>query len=245
MPVSVEPCPLCSGTGWRPDETHTGVVRCECKTRTRTARSLAAAHIPPRYTHCAFTNFDLYPERGGPRNPSLWNAFTLLQSYLKEYPMVDGKGLLLTGGTGVGKTHLIVALVKGLVEKGAEALFLDYQELLKRIQSSYDPTALTAERHIMRPVLDTEVVIIDDLGANRISEWVEDTINYLLNHRYNEKKPTLLTANLSREAMGGPPGNRFTRPTFEERLGPRVASRLHEMCRLVEITAEDYRKRIP
>ena len=130
------------------------------------------------------------PPRGGPRNESLWKALGVVDQYLADYPLVDGKGLLLMGETGVGKTHLTVALLKGLVEKGAEVLFLDYQELLKRIQSSYDHRALTAEREVMRPVLETEVVVIDDLGANRVSEWVEDTINYLLNHRYNEKKPT-------------------------------------------------------
>lgn len=243
MGTPTEDCPVCSGTGWRHDAGQAGVVRCECRVRTRTERALAAAHVPPRYAACAFTNFDLYPERGGPRNSSLWNAFSVAQSYLKEYPVAEGKGLLLTGDTGAGKTHLITALLKGLIEKGAEGLFIDYQELLKRIQASYDPTAFTAERHVMRPVLDTEIVVIDDLGANRISEWVEDTINFLLNHRYNEKKPTLLTANLTNERMGGGPGNRFTRATFEERLGSRVASRLHEMCRLVEISADDYRKR--
>lgn len=243
MATARQECPLCSDTGWRPDEAHGGVVRCECRTGTRTERALAAAHIPPRYQNCRFTNFELYPERGGPRNESLWNALGVVQSYLDDYPLVDGKGLLLIGDTGVGKTHLITALLRGLVEKGAEGLFLDYQELLKRIQSSYDATALTAERQVMRPVLETEVVVIDDLGSNRISEWVEDTINYLLNHRYNEKKPTLLTANLSEEAISGPPGDRKSHATFEERLGPRVASRLREMCRAVKITAEDYRKR--
>lgn len=243
MPTSIQECPLCSGTGWRPDQQQGAVVPCECRTRTRAERALAAARIPPRYQGCAFTNFDLYPERGGPRNESLWKAFGMVQTYLADYPLVDGKGLLLIGDTGVGKTHLIVALMKGLVEKGAEGLFVDYQELLKRIQSSYDATAHTAEREVIRPVLETEIVVIDDLGANRISEWVEDTINHLLNHRYNEKKPTLLTANLSQERMGGAPGSRVTRPTFEERLGGRVASRLYEMCRMVEIQADDYRKR--
>ena len=243
MAASIPECPWCSGTGWRTDEVQAAVVRCECRIRTRDERALAATHIPPRYFNCAFTNFDLYPERGGPRNESLWKAFGIVQRYLADFPLVDGKGLLLTGDTGVGKTHLIVALLKGLIEKGAEGLFLDYQELLKRIQSSYEPTALTAERHVMRPALEAEVLVMDDLGANRVSEWVEDTINYLLNHRYTEKKVTLLTANLSSERLGGAPGNRFTRPSFEERLGPRVASRLHEMGRIVEITAEDYRKR--
>ena len=236
-------CPLCSDTGWRSSETGDAVEPCECRTQTRLERALAAAQIPLRYQVCAFTNFELYPPRGGPRNESLWKAFGVVQQYLADYPLVDGKGMLLTGDTGVGKTHLAVALLKGLIEKGAETLFLDYQELLKRIQSSYNPRALTAEREVIRPVLETEVVVIDDLGANRISDWVEDTIHYMLNHRYNEKKTTLLTANLSREGLSGAPGSRVVRATFEERLGPRVASRLHEMCRLVEIVAEDYRKR--
>ena len=235
-------CPLCSGTGWRSSETGDAVEPCECRTQTRLERALAAARIPPRYQACAFTNFELYPPRGGPRNESLWKALGVVDQYLADYPLVDGKGLLLMGETGVGKTHLTVALVKGLVEKGAEVLFLDYQELLKRIQSSYNPKALTAEREVMRPVLETEVVVIDDLGANRVSDWVEDTINYLLNHRYNEKKPTLLTANLKEEPVSGVPGKRRTYATFEERLGLRVTSRLQEMCRLVDIVAEDYRK---
>lgn len=243
MAVSTEECPLCAGTGWRTAGTDSAVVPCECRQRTRVERALAAARIPARYLSCAFTNFDLYSERGGPRNESLWNAFGVVQKYLAEYPLVDGRGLLLMGETGVGKTHLAVALLKGLIEKGADALFVDYQELLKRMQSSYDRTALTPERRVIGPVLDAEVVLIDDLGANRISEWVEDTVNYLLNQRYNEKKPTLLTANLADERMSGRPGNRVTRASFEERLGPRVASRLHEMCRVVEVAAEDYRKR--
>jgi len=241
--VTTEECPLCSGTGWRRDQAAEGVVRCECRVQTRVERALAAAHIPERYRNCGFTNFDMYPSRGGPRNDSLWTAFNIVQRYLADFPLVEGKGLLLTGDTGVGKTHLIVALLKGLIEKGADGLFLDYQELLKRIQSSYDSKALTAEHEVMRPVMETQVIVIDDLGANRISEWVEDTINYLLNHRYNEKQVTLLTANLAEERMGGGPGARFTRQTFEERLGPRVTSRLYEMCRIVEISSEDYRKR--
>ena len=236
-------CPVCSGTGWRQDESQAAVVPCECRARTRLERALAAARIPPRYGNCAFTNFDCYPEHGNKKLECLWNAFKVVQDYLGDYPLVDGKGLLLAGPTGVGKTHLIVALLKDLIKKGFDGLFVDYQELLKRIQSSYDSTTLTAEHRIIRPILDAEILVIDDLGANRITDWVEDTINYILNHRYNEKKPTLLTANLTDQRMTGSEGNRKTHATFEERLGPRVASRLHEMCRRVDINATDYRER--
>jgi DNA replication protein DnaC len=238
-----EPCPVCDGTGWRQDQSQAAVVPCECRARTRLERALAAARIPLRYGNCTFPGFNCYPEGGGRRNESLWFALNMVQSYRDAYPAVEGKGLLLTGESGVGKTHLIVALLKGLIEKGADGLFLDYQELLKRIQSSYDPSLQTAEHRIIRPMLETEVVVIDDLGANRPTDWVQDTINYILNHRYNEKKPTLLTSNLREERMSGPEGNRRTHETFEERVGTRVASRLHEMCRIVEIHADDYRKR--
>lgn len=234
---------MCSGTGWRPDGKSDGVVPCECRTRSRVERMLAAARIPPRYHHCAFTNFDVYPEGGGPRLEPLWKALGVLQDYQRAYPLIEGQGLLLVGDPGAGKTHLAVALLKGLIEKGAEGMFVDYQEMLKRIQVSYDPTALTAERHIIRPILDAEVLLIDDLGANRITGWVEDTVNYILNHRYNEKKPTLLTSNLGADLMTGEPGARKTGANWEERMGARVASRLHEMCRLVKIAAPDYRKR--
>lgn len=243
MSVSAQECPLCSGTGWREDEAGAAVVPCECRARSRVERATAAARIPPRYLPCAFTNFDCYPERGGTRNDSLWRALRECEEYRQAYPLVDGKGLLFLGDPGVGKTHLAVALLKGLIEKGAEGLFTDYQELLKRIQGSYDRTAHTAERTVIAPILETEVVVIDDLGANRITGWVEDTINYILNYRYNEKKPTLLTSNLSEHLSTGSAGSRTTQPNFEERLGPRVASRLHEMCRLVRVVADDYRKR--
>lgn len=241
---TAQECPLCSGTGWRQDESQAAaVVPCECRARTRLARALAAAQIPRRYSNCGFPDFDLRSE-SGQKNQSLWNAFRIVQSYCDAYPQVEGKGLLLTGNNGVGKTHLIVALLKGLIEKGADGLFLDYQELLKRIQTSYDPAARTAEHRIIRPVLDAEILVIDDLGANRPTEWVEDTVHYILNNRYNEKKPTLLTANLSEQRMTGAEGNRKTHETFQDRVGMRVSSRLHEMCRIVEIHAEDYRKRL-
>ena len=243
MPPAIQ-CSVCGDTGWRPAaEGQTSVVPCECRERARAARALDIAGIPAKYRACSFPNFELEWEGLGKRNDSLWAALNAANKYLENYTPGDARGLLFLGGPGTGKTHLLVALLKALGERGADCLFLDYQELLRRIQHSYNPVARTTEYELLRPVLETEVVAIDDLGNNRISDWVEDTVTYAVNHRYSQNRPTLFTANLSEERMEGPPGERITRATFEERLGPRVASRLKEMCRYVELRARDYRAR--
>ncbi len=240
--ISAPECNVCGGTGWRPSAESGAkgpLEPCECRERARIDRMIESAGIPTKYQVCDFNNFLCDWE--GARNDSLYAAVKFANRYLDEYPTA-ARGLLFLGPPGAGKTHLMVALIRKLCEKGHDALFLDYQELLRQIQNSYNPAAHTREYELLRPVLSSAVVAIDDLGNNRISDWVEDTVTYIVNHRYNENLPTLFTANLSEERMDGPAGHRVTQPTFEERLGPRVASRLREMCRFVEMRAGDYRR---
>ncbi len=105
-------------------------------------------------------------------------------------------GLLFVGSVGVGKTHLAVGIIKDLIrEKGIHCLFCDYRELLKSIQNSYNPSVQATEMEILRPVFDAEVLVIDELGAVRSTEWVFDTVNYVLNSRYNDNKTTIITTN--------------------------------------------------
>ena len=110
------------------------------------------------------------------------------------------------------------------------------RDLLRVIRSTYNPVVRTAEMDILRPVMDAELLVLDDLGAEKPSEWVEETMNLIVNTRYNERRPTIFTTNYRRCAA--------TRPTLDSlkvRVGFRLHSRLHEMCEFLEYDGGDYR----
>ncbi|MBI2817790.1 MAG: ATP-binding protein [Acidobacteria bacterium] len=238
-------CALCGGSGWRPVERDglRAVESCDCRNQPRSENWwMERAGIPKRYHHCDFADFNALSD-------SLSYAKIKALGFADNYPFVR-EGLLLLGNPGVGKTHLAIAILKQLMtQKGVETLFCSYQHLLQRIRQSYDPVSLSTETAVLQPILDTEVVAIDDLGANRVSEWVEDTITYVLNHRYNEKKATILTSNLpdaAEDARERTPGGKFRiAETLTDRIGLRVRSRLHEMCgEPVTIHADDFRQTV-
>ena len=103
---------------------------------------------------------------------------------------------LFTGSIGVGKTHLAVGVLRRLVqERGVRGLFCDYRELLKSIQNSYNPQVQTTELELLKPVFEAEVLVMDDLGAQKPNEWVWDTVALILNSRYNDKLTTIITTN--------------------------------------------------
>jgi len=171
-----------------------------------------------------------------------------------EYP-VEKSGLLLIGPIGVGKTHLAVGIMKELIlEKGIAALFCDYRELLKNIQNSYNDSVKTTELDVLRPVFETEVLVLDELGAVKPTEWVWDTVSLILNTRYNDKRTTIITTNFANLK----PINSMTTDerklaaveiaardeTLGDRIGERMRSRLQEMCRTTKLTGPDFRQKV-
>src|SRR5271166_978946 len=245
-------CPICGGTGWRgvPGSKEREVIRCECRVRGRAERLLAAAKIPARYEHCELSTFKYDPEN--PEDAKLGTARLAAGRFVEEYP-VEKTGLLLVGSAGVGKTHLAVGILKALIrDKGVPCLFCDYRELLKSIQNSYNASVQATEMAILRPVFDAEVLVLDELGAVRSTEWVFDTVNYVLNSRYNNNKTTIITTNFpdKPEQARGEESNSFSqasaekaarRETLGDRIGERMRSRLHEMCKKVEMEGPDFR----
>src|SRR5262249_31081040 len=149
-----------------------------------------------------------------------------------------GRGLFLDGPAGVGKTRLAVAVLRQIVQtSGARGLFYDTRDLLRVIRSTYDPSIRTTEVEVLRPVLNADLLVLDDLGAEKTSEWVDETMNLIVNTRYSERRLTLFTSNYPDIPDDSDPNSLLFR------IGARMRSRLHEMCEFVVLDAADYRER--
>jgi DNA replication protein DnaC len=139
--------------------------------------------------------------------------------------------------------------MKQLLEKGHECVFFDYQNLLDRIRSGYDATSGASDREAYRAALDAPVLVLDDLGAHRVTEWVEDTVTSIITYRCNNRKPLIATTNLPDQDVGGKEveytgagGTPVYKKTLSEMIGTRARSRLFEMCKVIRMPAvEDYR----
>jgi DNA replication protein DnaC len=231
-------CRVCGDTGWVTTGPDDRVARCRCFLEARVERLVASAKIPDRYSGC---ELESYRVEG---NPSLAAAKVSATRFVEQYP-VDKTGLLFEGSIGIGKTHLAVATIKELMrQKGITCLFCDYRELLKSIQNSYNSAVQATELGLLQPVFDAEVLLLDELGAVKPTEWVWDTVSFILNTRYNDKRTTLITTNLmDGPAIGTGNGRSVMRAdTLGDRIGERMRSRLHEMCRIVQMEGADFRQ---
>ena len=243
-------CPICEGSGLRVVERPGGLrvaEPCECRVERRLVRLVEQARIPQRYAHCSLDEY--VPNYGG-KNPSLSNALVQARNFVRAYPLeTEGNGLLLTGSIGVGKTHLAVGMLQALIaERGAKGLFYDYRDLLKQVQNSYNRGVEQTELEVLKPVFDAEVLVLDELGASKPTDWVWDTVAHILNTRYNDRRTTIITTNYSNLPPGGSEMNAARAAVREEslgdRIGERMRSRLQEMCVVVEMSGEDFRQKV-
>lgn len=224
-------CPLCENTGWRSVEVDgvRRVERCDCWRKESIARVLNSARIDRRYSRCSLENFVLYDNAG------LKRAHTAARRFVQEFPNVE-RGLCFVGPHGIGKTHLAVAILQQLIrERGARGIFYDSTVLLREIRSTYDPGVPGQEFQILRPVLDRDVLVLDDIGKERFSDWVEETMNLIVTTRYNDRKITIFTSNYEDSPDVDDPNALICR------IGSRIHSRLREMCDFYDFDGADYR----
>lgn len=203
--------------------------RCDCWRTGVAAEMLARARIQARHAKCDFSTFTSY------ENPHLLRALARAQEFAAAFPAVD-KGLLFIGPTGIGKTHLAVSVLRAVVRKGLRGVYYDTRSLLQAIRSGFNRVTRASETAALDEVMRAELLVLDDLGAERTTDWVEETMHLIVNTRYNESRPTVFTTNYEDVA------DVTNVDSLRVRVGDRLHSRLREMCEFLEYEGPDYRR---
>jgi DNA replication protein DnaC len=224
-------CPLgvCDGSGWvlRDDDS---VAACECRERrVQQARTQGVRSVLP--TKYQGVGFDRPPISDMARDPKYRNAMRAVTEYIEglESNLADGTGLWLEGDVGTGKTTLAMLVSKKSIEAGRSVAIYSLPRLLARIRRTYDGDAgELSYLEFFRRLTSVDLLHIDDLGAEKRSDWVLEQLYAIVDERYASNLSMIVTTNLSI-------------PDLEEQIGERTVSRLSQMCTWIGVHGEDKR----
>ncbi|MBI5788708.1 MAG: ATP-binding protein [Candidatus Schekmanbacteria bacterium] len=212
--------------------------RCQCFMEKYRQRLWEKSGVPKNFRNCRLSNYDVYKTDKNKRtvDNDLSIPKEICANFANKYPVIE-QGLLLMGTIGVGKTHLAVGIIAELtLNKGVPCLFYDFRDLLKTIQSSYDPRSQISETSVLEPVVNAEVLVLDELGARKVTDWMLDMLTHIINKRYNDKRITIITTNYVDNPL------QKEEESLTDRVGYRIRSRLCEMCVELQIKGKDYRE---
>jgi len=221
--------------------TEKGSRPCECQLDNARRILIDAARFPGAYKHATLDNFKTVPHA----RMGILAANKLVAEMVPTRP---GPGLLFSGSVGTGKTHLAVAIGRALIEKWALRIhFADVRDLLQRLRQSYGDQPRETERQILEPLKKAEVVILDELGAVRPTDWAFETTEAVIGTLYNTQTRVIVTTNFPNLPAGAAAaGSDYARAARQETLGDRIGarmwSRLQQMCVAIEMNGPDFRE---
>jgi len=245
-------CPSCSNRGGsvvRDEQGYEVFAPCGCTQTRRRMELFNQARIGVRYINATLESYE-------PKTADQVSAQRQALDFTKMYPGVNG-GLVFWGAVGTGKTHLAVGIFRELtLRKGVGCRFVDYGNLLQDLKRSFG--SRDGDSPVMLPLVHVELLVIDELGKGRNTEWEETVLDDLISRRYNAGRTTLCTTNYDASKSGHDGGQSSLNPAYqarggfsaasgsiphlEDRVGVRIFSRLCEMCEFVHVSGADFRK---
>jgi DNA replication protein DnaC len=213
------PCPVgaCDGSGWIVEDEVAHPCRCRERRLVQARARGVNQTLPPRYRS---VGFDAPPVSEMARDARSRAVVAQVRAYLDDLDanLGDGRGLWLLGDVGTGKTTLAMLVSRHAIEAGRTVAIYSLPRLLARIRRTYDADpGEDSYLSFFERLTSVDLLHIDDLGAEKSSEWVLEQLYAIVDERYQAQRSMVVTTNLPVEQL-------------EEQIGARTVSRLVEIC---------------